>query len=186
MKDSADLVFHDDIERQSKQCTRMGDEIVAFDDMSAPCCRFFPLFYPTHADITTDNKSGDSHKYQWNSRDHRKMRYPLHLVPGHQDDTTATFHPANFMQRFRLVSYEPFNVTWYICWIGFIANTLWVVNGVYAVWPMPNAAMNNYITYATGALGAFLFIVTGYLGFVEAINHTHDEGRQRSYICNFA
>jgi len=26
-----------------------------------------------------------------------------------------------------------------------------------------------------GAIGAFLFIVTGYLGYVEAINHTHDE-----------
>ena len=179
MTDSADLAGHDDVERQSKQCTKTGDSIVAVDDMSGPCCPFLPRFYPTHATITT----GESHKYQWNSRDHRKMRYPLHLVQGREDDMNATFHhPVSFMQRFRLVSYEPFNVTWYICWIGFIANTLWVVNGVYAVWPTANAAFNNYITYATGALGAFLFIVTGYLGFVEAINHTHDEGRQRTCI----
>ena len=49
---------------------------------------------------------------------------------------------------------------------------------MYAVWPeLPSTASPTYITYATGAMGAFLFIVGGYLGYVEAINQTFQELR---------
>jgi hypothetical protein len=56
-----------------------------------------------------------------------------------------------------------------------MANTLWVVNGLYATWP--DTASNGDIAertgFGTGVVGAFLFIVTGYLGYVEAINQTY-------------
>jgi hypothetical protein len=55
-----------------------------------------------------------------------------------------------------------------------IANTLWVVNGLYATWPdaVSSGEMAELTSFATGVVGAFLFIVTRYLGYIEAINHT--------------
>ena len=55
----------------------------------------------------------------------------------------------------------------------FIANTLWVMNGIFAVWPNlyeDDESISYKISYWTGVIGAFLFIVTGYLGIVEVIN----------------
>ena len=158
--------------------TRVGNSIVSVDDVTGPfcCCPTRMWFYPTHAVITTTDEHDAEQSYVWNSRSHRKMRYPSHIK---SEDSGKSHHPIKISHRFHLLSYEPYNVTWYICWIGVIANTLWVVNGLYAVWPeLAQTDMGAItITYYTGTVGAFLFIVTGYLGYVEAINHTHDEVR---------
>jgi hypothetical protein len=122
----------------------------------------FRFWYPTHGEFTANGE-----EYKWDSRAHRKMRYPV----------GKGAHPEYFHNRIRFLGWEPRNVTWYICWLGVIANTLWVVNGIYATWPdtADNSDIAERTSFATGVVGAFLFIVTGYLGFVEAINHTYAE-----------
>lgn len=166
-----------------KPQTRTGTSVTSVEHPKTParlCC--FLKFYPTKAIITIMDKNGKKAQYLWNSRDHRKMRFPLSLDQvdkKEQNLITNLHHPKDFFQRFHLLSWQPHNVTWYNCWIGGIANTLWVINGVYAVWPElargANGAVN--ITYWTGVIGAFMFIITGYLGYVESINHTHNDIR---------
>jgi hypothetical protein len=122
-------------------------------------------WHPTHA-VLTNKVTGSN--YVWNSRAHRKLRFPESALGG-----DGTHHPRHACQRLRLASWEPHIVTWYNCWIGIVANTMWVVNGLYATWPdQASTADPTLISYGTGVFGAFLFIVCGYLGFVEAINHT--------------
>lgn len=154
-----------DIEEVAKPRVATGEKIV-IEDTSAPnglcgCLKW----HPTQAVVTVDGK-----KHNWNARNHRKLRFP------EAADEPETCHPSGFFGGFRLFCWEPLIVTWYICWIGVIANTLWVVNGVYAVWPeQASKADPNIITFVTGVVGAFLFIVTGYLG-------TYRAGTQRSKL----
>lgn len=117
-------------------------------------------WHPTAATFTVDDFS-----YRWNSRVHRKLRYPQ----GPQEA-----HPPKWIHRIRFLGWEPHIVTWYICWVGVIANTLWVVNGLYATWPdaVSSGETAELTSFATGVVGAFLFIVTGYLGYIEAVNQT--------------
>jgi hypothetical protein len=125
-----------------------------------------PPWYPTHA-VLTDVETGS--RYAWSSRAHRKLRYPESLA-----GRGGRHHPGRLCQRLRLLSFEPRAVTWRNCWVGIVANTLWVVNGLYATWPRRAAAADPaLISYGTGVEGAFLFIVCSYLGFVEAINQTY-------------
>merc|ERR1711907_513449 len=68
------------------------------------------------------------------------------------------------------------NVTWWNIWIGFIANTLWIINGAFCVWPTSSvydATVSANASFGTGIAGAFLFIVTAYLSIVEVINQNH-------------
>ena len=127
----------------------------------ASCCFLLDYWHPTHATVTIDGK-----RYLYSARAHRKLRF---LVP------LSKSQPSTHHRRpLRLFCWEPHIVTWYICFIGVIANTLWVINGIYAVWPgLTSERGAEMITYNTGVIGAFLFIVTAYLGFVEAINHSH-------------
>mmetsp|Transcript_15735 Transcript_15735/g.43410 ORF Transcript_15735/g.43410 Transcript_15735/m.43410 type:complete len:565 (+) Transcript_15735:62-1756(+) len=125
------------------------------------CCCFGHSWHATHTTLTLR----DGTQYQYNARSHRKMRF---LVAVDHDIKAKDTPP------FRFFCWEPQIVTWYICWIGVIANSLWVINGVFAVWPELTTDFGaEMITYTTGVIGAFLFIVTAYLGYVEAINHTH-------------
>lgn len=123
---------------------------------------------PTHARIQ-DDETG--YIYEWNVRNHRKMRYP-EVVP---DDKSAESPPHPETGRLRFFTWAPNIITWHICWIGFVANTLWVINGLYAVWPEINESNATVISYATGVVGALMFIVTGYFGIVEVINQTHSD-----------
>ena len=138
--------------------------IMSINKKTTPASLFCHEWHPTHVELTIGTK-----KYLWNSRSHRKMRLPESL------DREA--HPTEIKQRLRFLSWEPKIISWHICWIGFIANTLWVVNGIYATWPDASNTDPVMISYVTGIIGAFLFIVTGYLGYIEAINHTHSEVR---------
>ena len=138
---------------------------------------------PTHARILVGSTT-----YDWNGRQHRKLRFPKKAATTTRKgsgEEAATDEKAGV---FLLWCWEPRVITWYSCWIGIIANTLWVANGVAATWPdgFKDAGLTSY---RTGALGAFLFIVTGYLGYVEAFNHTYsqvrlpddDEGTERRF-----
>lgn len=131
-----------------------GDHFSVLSSQSPRCCFWF---YPTHAEIKTDSRH-----FAWNSRDHRKLRFPT--------SKDKADHP-----HFRIIflGWEPRIISWYIAWIGFIANTLWVVNGVFATWPGLLESKAENISYYTGVVGAILFAIGGYLGYVEAINHTY-------------
>ena len=134
--------------------------LVKVESATAPAALFGHKWHPTHAVITIDGK-----KYDWNARAHRKLRHPWAYE--------AEEHPAKSRYRFRIISWEPHIVTWYNIYIGEFANTLWVVNGLYATWPEhAKGDRATMIAYVTGVIGAFLFIVTGYLGYIEAINQT--------------
>lgn len=78
-------------------------------------------WYPTRAKVIIDGVD-----YQWNSRAHRKLRHPT---------GPASKHPAQWWRRIGFLGYEPAIITWWNISIGVIADTLWVVNGVYATWP---------------------------------------------------
>ena len=148
----------------SEPHTESGNKM-SINKKTTPTSLFCHEWHPTHVEIKVGTK-----KYLWNSRSHRKIRLPESL--------DRDVHPSEIKHRLRLLSWEPKIISWHICWIGFIANTMWVVNGIYATWP--DAASNtdpDMISYVTGIIGAFLFILTGYLGYVEAINHTHSEVR---------
>mmetsp|Transcript_22216 Transcript_22216/g.47784 ORF Transcript_22216/g.47784 Transcript_22216/m.47784 type:complete len:471 (+) Transcript_22216:84-1496(+) len=143
----------------------------------APLCRCLE-FYPTRAVITAHDqegkrKGGGEHsRYAWSARDHRKMRFPTHI----HHDAASNRHPDGVRRRLRILSWEPHNVTWWNCFVGMVGNTLWVVNGAYAVWPdlaKHGEVGATNIIYYTGVIGAGLYVITGYLGWVEAINHTH-------------
>ena len=120
-------------------------------------------WYPTHATITVDGVS-----YQWDARSHRKLRYPAGRV---QDRV----HPNTCWGRVRFLGWEPRIATWYICIVNLFANTLWVLNGIFATWPhvVATSEKAELASFATGVTGAFLFIVSGYLGYIESINQTY-------------
>ena len=126
---------------------------------SPPLCHNKVKWFPTHATINVNGTS-----YEWNSRNHRKLRYVL-----------GPRHPEKWNHRIVFLGWEPYIVSWYIAWIGTIANTLWVVNGFYATWPGQAATgeLAERVSYGTGIVGSFLFIVTGFLSYVESINHTY-------------
>jgi hypothetical protein len=149
-----------DIEAAVDPFANSGGEMKV-ESASAPAGLFGHKWHPTQGVITIDGK-----KYDWNARAHRKLR---HLWAEQAEE-----HPAKFLSRVRLVSWEPHIVTWYMIWIGVVANTLWVVNGLYVTWPeQAKRESAEMISYVTGVIGAFLFIVTGYLGYIEAINQTY-------------
>lgn len=78
-------------------------------------------WYPTQAKVAIDGVD-----YKWNSRAHRKLRHPA---------GPASKHPPQWWRRIGFLGYEPAIITWWNIWIGVIANTLWVVNGLYVTWP---------------------------------------------------
>jgi len=92
-------------------------------DAVAPsgCCFLGHWFYPSKGTVTVDGVD-----YQWNSRAHRKLRYMW---------GPAEKHPDKWHMRINFLGWEPHIVTWWNAWIGEVANTLWVINGMYAVWP---------------------------------------------------
>ena len=136
-------------------------------EKSVLCGPFFS--HPVLAVIRNDE---DGNLYHWNARHHRKMRF-LALAEGEPEPGGETAKGHCSVQ---FLSWEPHIVSWWISWVGFVANTLWVINGVFATWPgivAEDQALQ--ISYGTGVLGAFMFIVTGYLGVVEVLNQTHTE-----------
>jgi len=132
-----------------------SDTRITVTDATSPwsCCGGSGWWHPTAAVVRT----ADGVQYLWNSRAHRKLRYPK---------GPADKHPEKWRHRIKFLGWEPSIVTWWNVWIGVIANTLWVVNGLYATWPgqASSADAATMISYVTGVVGAFLFIVTGYLG----------------------
>jgi hypothetical protein len=157
-----------DVEKQQEQDplhsvttprTADGSRIQVTDAQAPGRC-----FHPTVATIEIEGK-----KYLWNARAHRKLRYPT--------SKDRRDHPEKARHRIHLLSFEPHIVSWYICWTGFVANSLWVVNGLYATWP--EAASSGEVAeltiYGTGVAGAFLFIIGGYLLYVEAINQNYSK-----------
>lgn len=77
--------------------------------------RTVPVFggHPVMA-IVEDNSTGK--QYNWNMRQHRKMRLPRQEL---------------IRFRFHFLSFQPMIVTWWKIWNNFIANSLWVTNGEY-------------------------------------------------------
>uniref|UniRef100_A0A7S1UZH3 Uncharacterized protein n=1 Tax=Grammatophora oceanica TaxID=210454 RepID=A0A7S1UZH3_9STRA len=128
-----------------------------------------PFFkgHPVHA-VIRDTETGQT--YNWNARNHRKMRFPDEIV-----DAAADQESSEHCCRMHFFSWEPHIISWWVAWIGFWANTLWVVNGIFATWPEVNEEYALEISYGTGVAGAFCFIVTAYLGCVEVINQNHTD-----------
>ena len=137
-------------------------------------------WHPTHALLARKDHAGVMHTFYWDARTHRKLRY-LKAATTTSTSSSTQYHPASIGHRLSFWSWEPRIVTWYNLLIGIVANTLWVVNGLYAVWPNQaknaSSARAEMISYVTGVVGAFLFIVTGYLGYIEAINQTYAQVR---------
>lgn len=150
----------DDIKAALEPIAESGSSMKVLS-ATAPAALFGHKWHPTQAVITIDGK-----KYHWNARAHRKLRHPW--------AEQAEEHPLKSLERFRVISWEPHIITWWNIYIGEIANTLWVINGLYATWPEEAKGERAVmISYVTGVIGAFLFIVTGYLGYMEAINQTY-------------
>lgn len=149
-----------DVEALLAPQTHNGRRIDVLSNVQSPGQLGCIQWHPTAATITVDGVS-----YKWNSRAHRKLRYP---------QGTKEAHPPKWIHRIGFLGWEPHIVTWYICWVGVIANTLWVINGVYGTWPdaASSGETAELISFGTGIAGAFLFIVTGYLGYIEAINQS--------------
>jgi len=140
-------------------------------------------WHATHA-ILVAQDSQDGERFVWSIRAHRKMRYPIGLGmksnqsnhisedeedPNNNDGSTVMVHPPRWQDRLRFISWEPHIVTWHMCWMGVLASSCWFVNGLYLfVWPS-----DLLVRYITGLVGSFLWVVLGYLGHIEAINHSH-------------
>jgi len=118
------------------------------------------FFHPTHA-MVKDTVTGSV--YEWNSRMHRKLR--------HMNE------PKQCHRHFpRVWTCEPHIVTWWLNLTNEIANIFWTVSGVFATWP--SAASNSEdaasrTVYAAGIIAGVFMIISCYLSYVEAINHTH-------------
>ena len=147
--------------------------MVQADSARAPASLLCHTWHPTQAVLRTkDGADGEEGAvtFHWDARAHRKLRF----VQAVGDDAAKKYHPLSLWKRLSLWSWEPRIITWYNLLIGIVANTLWVVNGVYATWPEEATKANpENVSFATGVVGAFLFIITGYLGYVEALNQTH-------------
>ena len=109
-------------------------------DLVAPntCCLPGWYFHPVKGILSIDGV-----EYEWNSRAHRKLR---HLWGPPEK------HPEKAKDRIMFLGWEPHIVTWWNVWIGEIANTLWVINGLYATWPEINGN-SEIIGYITGVIG---------------------------------
>lgn len=128
---------------------------------------------PTHGIVEFANGK----KYYWNSRQHRKLRHIREVVSNtSREEKKSGRTRRRHCYHTRFLSFEPHIVTWWNVWIGFVANTLWIINGAFCVLqtgPFYDVAASLNVSFATGIVGAFLFIVTAYLSIVEVINHAH-------------
>ena len=140
----------EEFENLASPHTDSYNRLVVKDAAAPSSCCFVGWFYPVKATVSVDGV-----EYQWNSRAHRKFRYMC---------GPAKMHPKKWHHRINFLGWEPHIVTWWNVWIGEVANTLWVINGIYATWPEVGGSSSTMIGYVTGVVGAFLFIVTGYLG----------------------
>jgi hypothetical protein len=117
------------------------------------------FFHPTHA-LIKDSVTG--YIYEWNSRMHRKLRHVTKLKRLHR-------HLP------RVWTCEPHIVTWWLNLTNEIANIFWTVSGVFATWPSAASSADAAarIVYAAGIIAGAFMIVSCYLSYVEAINHSH-------------
>jgi len=133
------------------------------EDVATPASICCLQWQPTHTTITVGNK-----KFFWNSRAHRKMRYAKAEVE------TGIHHPSKVKHRFHFCSCEPTIVTWYICYIGIISSVLSVLSDFYATFPEFVANSDpDMASYIIGIVSTWLWFLTGYLIYVESINHTY-------------
>ena len=125
--------------------------------------------HPTHAafaDPATDLV------ILWSARDHR---HGVHPTLRHRDPASPAVAVALRSARVRLWSWEPHNVSWCAAQLFFWGAWLFVLKGVFTLWPVAAAAPANAALVATlGVIAAVvLFLPAGYLTVVEAVNVGH-------------
>jgi hypothetical protein len=121
-------------------------------------------FKPHHR-IFHNNKYG--YKFEWWSRDHRKNRHPK-IIPLGKNETPIYIETST--DPIRLWGWEWWNISWWVAQFFFWGSVVWTVNGVLAVWPLPDARLQNYLSGWTAFTGGLVFIFGGYAAFLEVIN----------------
>ena len=127
----------------------------------------FRWFHPTHAIL---RHAGTGETFEWNSRDHRKMRHLRRIIR----PSEAEGQP-HYNYYFRWWCYEPHLVTWWINLTNMLANSFWILSSVFATWPNDNADVSGRTVYAGGILAGLFMLASCYLAYVEAINQTYSQ-----------
>lgn len=112
--------------------------------------------------------------YRWSARRHRKGRYPeLVPHPGAEQRFQVHHHrPKSLLAPFgyKLFGWQPSSISYWVA-MGFtVGSIVWVVNGVFAMWPLSNSKAQLYALGYTAFAGGFLFLVASYAGVLEALN----------------
>ena len=136
-------------------------------------------FHPTHAIL---RHVGTGETFEWNSRDHRKMRHLRRIIrpPLRQFLRLLLFSRQN---NIRWWCYEPHIVTWWVNLTNMLANSFWIFSSVFAVWPNivdNNIDVSGRTNYAGGILAGLFMIASCYLACVEAMNHTYSQIHQHA------
>jgi hypothetical protein len=121
--------------------------------------------FKPHYRIFHSRKYG--YKVEWWSRDHRKNRHPK-VIPLEKHETPA--HVKTSTGPLRLWGWEWWNISWWVAQFFFWGSVVWTINGVLAVWPLPNSLLQNSLSGWTAFTGGLIFIFGGYTAFLEVIN----------------
>jgi len=124
--------------------------------------RQFGFFRPHTARLKINQPEGG--RVHWNSRGHRKGRHP------EVEKGSGLKAPNRWY--LTCTRRDLTNLSWWVGQIFIAGSIVWVVNGVYAVWPVLHTTSNTFSLQlaVTAMIGGTLFEIGGILLVIEAMS----------------
>jgi MFS family permease len=97
-----------------------------------------------------------------NSRSHRKKRsHPIFINGVLQKHRQS---------KLKLFTVQLANLSWWVAFLFTIGSLVWLINGIYAMWPTSPAEVQTQISAWTAFMGGGIFIIGGIAAYLEVIN----------------
>ncbi len=122
------------------------------------------------------HEDGKEITVQWNSRAHRKKRFHPIFING--------ILQKQRQNKLKLFTIQLANLSWWVAFLFTIGSLVWLINGIYAMWPTTPAQVENQINAWTAFMGGGIFIIGGIAAYLEVINrpafiHIRKPGNQK-------
>jgi len=112
---------------------------------------------PTHqSNGTVTLTDGSDIEVRVNTRRHRKGRLPKIFFKG-KVQSALTWRPLSF---------EPYNISWWVAWISFLAATGWLISSILEFWDKDSDKVIDILDFVC----ALIFVLSAYLQLLEALN----------------
>lgn len=106
-------------------------------------------------------------EYEYRSRPHRKNR---HMSPKPKDSKETLIIPSPWT----VLKLDLMNISWHVAFWFTLGSAAWIVNGHFAMWPVPNSEKNTYIVGYSALAGGLLFQIGSYCGVLESLNENRN------------